>query len=167
MNLAQKNAWFGLINCLLAITFFCFFFYRAIYYVPVSGFRLSPQPSQWEVIVKTFLQVWPVVLFLLPAIALTLLFIPRKKQSIAEPNFDELDEAIQNKAVRISFISVWLLWPLALTLIMLKVSNAGILSISIIEGFFIHFGVFLICMAIYFFTMIVLYRIQTKGTANE
>ena len=163
MNRAQKNAWFGLTNCVLAIAVFSLFFYRAVCYVPVPGINLSHQPSQWEFIIKLFLQVWPLTLFVLPAIALILLFMPRKKQSLLEPDFDELDADIQNKAIQISFISVWFLWPLALILIARKDGITGALSVP--EGIFIHLGTFLVCMAIYFLTKVILYQKQTTGDA--
>ena len=161
MNRAQKNAWFGLTNCALAITFFCLFFYRAVCYVPSPGTTLPHQPSQWEFIIKVVLQIWPLVLFVLAIAPLILLFIPRKKQSMLEPDFDELDADIQNKAIRISFIAVWFLWPLALMLIILRDGITGILSVM--EGLFIHMGTFLVCMIIYFLTKVILYQKQTTG----
>lgn len=161
MNRSQKNAWFGLVNCVLATSFFTFFFYRAVFYVPAPGMRLSGQPSLWEFIVKIFLQIWPMVLFALPVIAVILMFMPRKKQSPMEPDSDELDRMIQNRAVHISFISVWLLWPFALFLIMLKDGITGILSVT--EALFIHLGVFIVCMMIYFLAKVILYQKQIKG----
>ncbi|MBL7216021.1 MAG: hypothetical protein ISS71_10120 [Phycisphaerae bacterium] len=163
MNRAQKNAWFGLINCLLAITFCVFFVVGQVFFaVPVPGFKFAPQPSQTEIIVKVILRFWPLVL---PVIALILLLTPRKKQRPVEPDFDELDTAIQNKAIRVSFISVWFLWPLALCITMLKLGILGVLPA--LFYFYIHLGVFLICMAIYFLTKVLLYRKQTEGPADE
>ena len=160
MNRAQKNAWFGLVNCLLAIAFCCFFFFRVMFFIPTPSFRFAPQPSQTEIIIRVILQFWPLAF---PVIALILLLLPRKKQSPAEPDFDELDSTIQNETVRISFISVWFLWPLALVITMLKFGITK--PIPTIFFFYIHFGVFLVCMAIYFLTKLLLYRKQTEGGA--
>ena len=162
MNRAQKNAWFGLVNCLLAIVFCCFFFFRVMFFMPIPGFRFAPQPSQTEIIVKAILRLWPLVL---PVIALLLLLMPRKKQSPAEPDFDELDVAIQNKAIRVSFISVWCLWPLSLIITALKIGITG--GLPAVFYFYIHLGVFIICMAIYFLTKVLLYRKQTEGATDE
>jgi hypothetical protein len=161
MNRAQKNAWFGLVNSLLAIVFCASFVLgRMFFSIPVPGFKFAPQPSQTEIIIKAILWFWPMVL---PFIALILLLIPRKKESPAEPDFDELDAAIQNKAIRVSFISVWLVWPLVLALIMLMFGIAT--PLPAVYYCFIHLGVFVICMAIYFLTKVLLYRKQTKGNA--
>jgi hypothetical protein len=102
-------------------------------------------------------------MFLFPDLnlALILLLIPRKKQSPVEPDFDELDRVIQNKAIRISFVAVWFLWPMALILTMLKTGIAG--NLPAILYLYVHLGVFLICMAIYFLTKIILYKNQTEG----
>ena len=160
MNRAQKNAWFGLINCIIAIVFFFELFLGRLFCHPVASYRLAPQPSQIEIFFKTLLYFWPLAL---PVIALILLLTPRKKQSPAEPDFDELDATIQNKAIRVSFISVWFLWPLALVMTALKFGMyKGILTIFY---FYVHLGVFLICMTIYFLTKLLLYRKQTEGGA--
>ena len=159
MNRAQKNAWFGLVNCLLALAF-SLFFILMFTAVPEPGFEFQPQPSQTEIVVKIILRLWPVVL---PVIALVLLLIPRKKQSPAEPDFDELDAAIQNKAQRVAFISVWFLWPLGIILIMLKTGIAG--NLPVISYFSVYWYVFLICMSIYSLTKIILYNKQTEGGA--
>ncbi|MDH4201888.1 MAG: hypothetical protein OEV87_03255 [Phycisphaerae bacterium] len=165
MNRAQKNAWFGLVNCLIAIAF-CVFFVagRMFFATPVPGFKFQPQPSQIEIIVRNILRHWPLIL---PFIALTLLLLPRKKQSPAEPDFDELDAAVQNKAIRMSFISVWFLWPLTLLLIMIILlgfsSDNAPFPALIFFCFSISTAVFAVCMTIYFLTKIILYRKQTEG----
>lgn len=160
MNRAQKNAWFGLANCAIALIFFVELFLVYVCGIPTPGYRFAPPPSQLEVFFKAFLHFLPLAL---PVIALVLLLMPRKKQSPAEPDFDELDAAIQNKAIRTSFIAVWFLWPLALVLTALKFGmNKGVVATFY---FYMHLGVFLICMAIYFLTKIILYRKQTEGDA--
>lgn len=159
MNRAQKNAWFGLVNCLLAVAF-CVFFVLMFTRVPEPGFKAQPQPSQTEIFVKIALRLWPMVL---PVIALILLLIPRKKQSPAEPDFDELDAAIQSKAQRVAFISVWVLWPLGIILIMLKIGIVG--NLPVICYFSVYWYVFLICMTIYFLTKVLLYKKHTNGGA--
>lgn len=156
MNRAQKNAWFGLVNCLLAIIFCGFFFCRGFFYFPKPGFRFDPQPSQMEIILKNILLLWPLAL---PVIALILLLVPRKKQNPAEPDFDEMDKAIRNKAIRVSFISVWFFWPLILILSML---GTGVTTnLPVVWSFFIYLAVFLICTSLYFLTMVISYRKQT------
>lgn len=169
MNRAQKNAWFGLAICLLAIVFcFSFVFGRIFFSVPVPAFKAAPPipgfklplpPSQTEIIIKNILRFGPLVL--IPVTALLLLLIPRKKQSPAEPDFDELDAAIQNKATRVSFFSIWLMWPLVLILTTPMLGEAAH-SIAIF-CVFIYLGVFIVCMAIYFLTKVILYKKQTEG----
>lgn len=100
MNRTQKNAWFGLVNCLLAIGFTIFLYYRIVFWIPVPGFKFAPEPSQTQIIFQAIGNFWPLVM---PVIAVILLLIPRTKQSPAEPDFDELDADIQNKAIRRSF----------------------------------------------------------------
>ncbi|MBN1982468.1 MAG: hypothetical protein JW795_13125 [Chitinivibrionales bacterium] len=160
MNRAQKNAWFGLINCLLAFAF-CVFFVLMFTAVPEPGFKSQPQPSQTAIFVKMLLRLWPVVL---PIIALILLLIPRRKQSPAEPDFDELDRAIQHKAIQAAFISIWFLWPLGIILIMLRIGLVG--NLPIICYFSIYWYVFMICMTIYFLTKVLLYRKHIQGEAG-
>ncbi|MHC4237426.1 MAG: hypothetical protein ACYSO4_10180 [Planctomycetota bacterium] len=158
MNRAQKNAWFGLVNCIIAVIFFIELFLVRLFHVPVPGFKFAPQPSQTELFFRAMTAFWPLAL---PVLALILLLIPRKKQSPVEPDFDELDRVIQNKAIRISFVAVWFLWPMALILTMLKTGIAG--NLPAILYLYVHLGVFLICMAIYFLTKIILYKNQTEG----
>jgi hypothetical protein len=160
MNRAQKNAWFGLVNCTIAVVFFVELFLGRVWGGPPPGFRPAAQPNQIELFFKTLLYYWPVAL---PVIALVLLLLPRKKQSPAEPDFDELDAAIQNKAIRVTFVSVWFLWPLALVLTPLKFGMYK--GVPTIFYFYVHLGVFLISMTIYFLTKIILYKKQTEGGA--
>lgn len=156
MNRAQKNAWFGLVTCLLAIIFWGFFFYRGFFYLPKPGFRFDPPSGQMEILLKNILLLWPLAL---PVIALILLLVPRKKQSPAEPDFDEMDKVIRNKAIRVSFISVWFLWPL--TLLLAMPGTGATTNLPVVWSFFIYLAVFLICMSIYFLTGVFLYRKQT------
>jgi hypothetical protein len=160
MNRAQKNAWFGLINCAIALIFFVELFLGRLFCVPVPGFRFAPQPSQIEIFLKAIMSYWPLAL---PVLAIVLLLLPRKKQSPSEPDFDELDATIQNKATRIGFIAVWFLWPVALVITALKFGMYK--GVPTIFYFYVHLGAFLICMAIYFLTKIILYRKQTEGGA--
>ena len=160
MNRAQKNAWFGLVNCLIAVIFFVELFLGRLFHVPAPDYKFAPQPSQINVVFKTILYFWPLGL---PVLALILMLLPRKKQSPAEPDFDELDAVIQNKAIRISFIGILILWPLALIMTALKFGMYK--GIPTIFYFYVHLGVFLICMAIYFLTKVLLYKKQTKGGA--
>ncbi len=162
MNRTQKNAWFGLVNCLIAVVFFVELFSGRVMSVPIPSFKFAPQPSQIQLIARAILHLWALAL---PAIAIVLLLIPRKKQSPVEPDFDELDTAIQNKAVRVSFTSIWILWALALLLTVLKIGIIG--TLPVIFYFYVHLGVFLVCMTIYFLTKILLYKKQTKEAMDE
>jgi len=158
MNHAQKNAWFGLINCAIALVFFFTFFLCRFFHIPVSSLRSAPQPSNLEVFFRSVLPFWPLVL---PVIALALLLLPRKKQSPAEPDFDEMDATIQNKAIRIAFTSIWLLWPLALLLTIPMLGEAAYPIAAFCV--FVYLVIFIVCMTIYFLTKIILYRKQLKG----
>ncbi len=162
MNRAQKNAWFGLVNCLLAVAFFVVFFLGQKF-ACVPGFKFEARRNQWEIFIDFLVRHWQFVLIAFPVAALILLLIPRKKQSPAEPDFDELDTSIQNQATRVSFISIWLLWPLALifTVPMLGEVAHPLAAFCV----FIYLVVFIVCMTIYFLTKIILYRKQTEGGA--
>ena len=162
MNRAQKNAWFGLMNCLLAISFFVVFFLGQKF-ACVPGFKPISKPSQWEIFIDFLVRHWQLILIVFPIIALILLLVPRKKQSPAEPDFDELDTVIQNKATRVSFTSVWFLWPLALILTIPMLGEAA--HPIAVFCVFIYLVIFIICMTIYFSTKVILYRKQTQGGA--
>ena len=164
MNRAQKNAWFGLVNCLLAIGFFVVSF-LCQKFACVPGFRFSTELSRWDMFKDFLVRHWQFALLAFPVIALILLLIPRKKQSPAEPDFDELDSVIQNKATRVAFIFVWLLWPLTLILTIPKLGDIA----PPVAAFcvFIYLAIFIICMAIYFLTKVLLYRKHTEGATDE
>ena len=92
MNRTQKNTWFALVESIFSLSVLGIIFIR-IFWIP--------KPSHWESIHL----LWPIVA---AALVFALFFVRRKKQSPIEPENDERDRQIQQRAVITSYISIWL-----------------------------------------------------------
>ena len=143
MNAAQKKALFNLVGSFLAVAlmgYFCYFI--------LSG------PTQaklfWgRVVAATAAIVMPVVLILFA-------FILRKKQSPAEPAFDERDKLISKKAIQATLVSLCILLYVATAIPILWFGIDG--SIPIVALPFINLGIFYMALIIYNGTVLVLYK---------
>jgi len=99
-------------------------------------------------------------IFAMPVIAF---FFIRKKQSPAEPDSDERDNIIKQKAATVAFIAVWILLIAASIIPHFFVGQEGSIPVVILP--LINLCVFLDTMAIYSITVLVQY--YTGGKENE
>ena len=142
MNRAQKNAWFGLSFSLIASILILFIF--AIFS------HLQIQTFPWIFGVSGAAALAFIVLLLCS-------FIFRKRQN-GDIEADERDRSITNKAIKISFISVWPFLILANTL---TIYFTGIVkSVPAILFVFIHVGVFVFSAITYFLSILIIYQAQ-------
>jgi hypothetical protein len=93
-----------------------------------------------------------IVFYLL--IGISIIFV-RKKQSPAEPNSDERDELIKKRAVRISFISAWLLLASANLIAALILGQDGSIPVYLLS--LTNVTVFLIALLIYSVAILIQY----------
>jgi len=101
---------------------------------------------------------WLLVILFFTIVSVVLL---RIKQSRAEVDFDERDNAIKKNAVMVSFISLWALLIAASIIPTLIVGDEGAIPVFFLP--IINFGVFLIIMIIYSVAILVQYGRGAKG----
>ena len=99
-----------------------------------------------------------IAVFAMPVIAF---FFMRKKQSPAEPDSDERDKIIKQKAVLAAFVSVWILLIASNTIQRFFVGEAGSVPVDLLS--IIHIGVFLGSMIIYSIAVLIQYSRAGKG----
>lgn len=145
MNRAQKIAWFNLVGTLLCFAFGI--------YIAVRIYVLKSLPE------SLLGKCWPIIAFY-GLVILSILLI-RRKQSRAEPDFDERDELIKKRAVQISFVSAWLLLAIATLIPALILGQTGSIPIYLLT--FINLGVFLTALLIYSVAILVQYGWRGKG----
>jgi hypothetical protein len=140
MNKTQKWAW-----CVALLTLL----YLAInIYIGIEFFVLRRFPK------GTF---WPGVVFYL-LMGISIIFV-REKQSPAEPNSDERDELIKKRAVRISFISAWLLLASANLIAAMILGQDGSIPVYLLS--LINVTVFLMALLIY--SVVILFQYGWGG----
>ncbi len=103
-------------------------------------------------------RMWLLVILFFTIVSVVLL---RIKQSRAEVDFDERDNAIKKNAVMVSFISLWALLIAASIIPTLIVGDEGAIPVFFLP--IINFGVFLIIMIIYSVAILVQYGRGAKG----
>ncbi len=143
MNKTQKCAWFNSVGTLL------YFAYNI--YFTVEIFILRRQPERF-VKFCLFLAFWLVI-------GIAIVFI-RKKQSPGEPDSDERDELIKKRAVRISFISAWLLLAAATIIAARILGQDGSIPVYLLS--LINASVFLMALLIYSVAILVQYGWRGK-----
>ncbi|MEJ2702832.1 MAG: hypothetical protein P8Z79_10365 [Sedimentisphaerales bacterium] len=99
---------------------------------------------------------WVISLFIIVSVVLL-----RTKQSRAEVDFDERDNAIKKNAVLVSFVSLWALLMAASIIPNLIVGDNGAVPVCFLPV--INFAVFLIVMLVYSVAILVQYGRGTKG----
>lgn len=139
MNKTQKSAWFtsGITLLLLAL-----------------GVVI---PVQTVTSVGLF-RIWLLVISLFIIISVVLL---RIKQSRAEVDFDERDNAIKKNAVMVSFVSLWVLLIAASIIPNCIVGDEGAIPVCFLPV--INFAVFLIVMLVYSVAILVQYGRGARG----
>ncbi len=118
-------------------------------------------PVQTVTSVELF-RIWLLVISLFMIISVVLL---RIKQSRAEVDFDERDNAIRKNAVVVSFVSLWALLIAASIIPNLVVGDEGAIPVCFLP--IINFGVFLIVMLVYSVAILVQYGWGGKGENHE
>ena len=111
-------------------------------------------------ITKLGAQLSMAAVFAMPVIAY---FTLRRKQGSAEPDSDERDEIIKQKATSVAFLAVCMFLLAASVIPFLFVGQKG--SIPAVVMPLINFGIFLDTMAVYSIAVLLQYRI--KGKENE
>jgi hypothetical protein len=114
-------------------------------------------PVQTLTSVKVF-RIWLWIISLFFIISVVWL---RFKQSRAEVNFDERDNAIKKNAVLVAFISLWALLIAASFIPTLIVGDEGAIPVCFLPV--INIAVFLIVMLVYSVAILVQYGRGTKG----
>jgi hypothetical protein len=144
MNKTQKRA--------LCVALLAFLYLAINIFIGVEFFVLRRFPE------GTF---WPGIIFYL-LVGISIIFV-RKKQSPAEPDSDERDELIKKRAVRIGFISAWLLLASANLIAALILGQDGSVPIYLLS--LANVTVFLIALLIYSVAILVQYGLG--GKENE
>ncbi len=139
MNKTQKSAIFSLVAFLFAAGVMAYPF--------ISIFILKTWPTGF------LAKYWSVIVFIAVAVA-SVAFL-RKKQSAAEPDFDERDELIKKRAVLVSFISVWPLLIAATVIPRFILGETGLIPVYLLP--FINLGIFIIAMLVYSVAILVQY----------
>ena len=139
MNKTQKSAIFCLVTFLFCVVVMAYPF--------ISIFILKSWPESF------FSRFWSMIAYFV-FIAASIIFL-RKKQSPAEPDFDERDNLIKKRAVLASFVSVWLLLAATTIIPRLIVGQDG--SIPVWTLPLINLGVFLIAMLVYSVAILIQY----------
>ena len=114
-------------------------------------------PVQTVTSVKLF-RIWLLVISLFIIVSVVLL---RIKQSRAEVNFDERDNAIKKNAVMVAFVSLWVLLMAASIIPNLIVGDEGAIPVCFLPV--VNFAVFLIVMLVYSVAILVQYAGGAKG----
>jgi amino acid transporter len=153
MNLAQKNAWFGLIGSLFSIPVF-----GPVGYALWTGF--APNKC-W--ILKGISGLAAV--FAIFFVVVNIIVIRVHKKRTNEPETDERDRQISLHAIRVCLISLCLLIYFSDAAIMLYTGSEGWILSSVLP--LIHFGMGYIALTVYFATIIILQGKNIKEAEEE
>ncbi len=144
MNRAQKGALVALSAFGLNIAFLGYLF--------LGIFVLKSLPRRLDAVV------WMLVFVTLIGWWIVLL---RKRQSPAEPEADERDALIMKRAAQIAFVATWILLVVVTLVLALVLGQTGAVPVYVLT--FIHFGLFVVAMLVYFAVVLVLYGWNGKG----
>jgi hypothetical protein len=156
MNLAQKNAWFGLIGSLVSIPMVL----GTVGYALWTGFTSN---KIW-IFRYRYIAVLAVAVSIFYIIALIIANRVHKKKT-NEPETDERDRQIILHAIRVCLISLCLLIYFSDAAIMLYTGLGGWIPSSVLP--LIHFGMGYIALVVYFVTIIILYGKNIKEVEEE
>lgn len=145
MNKAQKSAWLNLAAFLLCIA--------SISYVIITLF-IYGSPHEF------ILGMWPLIIAF-PTLLVIAVISLRIKQSPAEVDSDERDKLIQNRAVLVAFISVWILLFAASIVPRLILGEDSLFPVWLIS--FINLYVFFVVMLIFQIAILVQYGRKEKS----
>ncbi|MCJ7693164.1 MAG: hypothetical protein MUO22_07095 [Sedimentisphaerales bacterium] len=139
MNKTQKSAIFCLVTFLFCVVVMAYPF--------ISIFILKSWPESF------FSRFWSMIAYFV-FIAASIIFL-RKKQSPAEPDFDERDDLIKKRAVLVSFVSVWILLAAACIIPRFIVGETGAIPVYVLT--FINLGIFMVAMLVHSIAVLVQY----------
>jgi len=139
MNRTQKSAIFCLVTFLFCVVVMAYPF--------ISIFILKSWPESF------FSRSWSMIAYFV-FIAASIIFL-RKKQSPAEPDFDERDDLIKKRAVLVSFVSVWILLAAACIIPRFILGETGAIPVYVLP--FINLGIFMIATLVHSVAILVQY----------
>ena len=141
MNRTQKGAWFTLGTALLILAFMAILF--------VAMFAIG------DVLAGTRLvKSWAALIVVYTVVAVLLV---HRKQSPAEPESDERDDAIKKNAILASFTSVWVSLALASLIPSFALGDDGAVPVFLLP--IINLIVFLIAFFVYSLAILVQYKV--------
>ena len=144
MNKTQKGAWFSLAGTL-------FFFTIPFYLI----FRIAIQKRPPE---RFCLYLFPLIFLLYVVVGI---FFLHRKQSPNEPDYDERDNRIKQKAGIAAFISVWPLFLAASVIPQFFVGLDGTIPVWLLP--IVTVSLFYPVMLVYSIAVLVQYRRRAKG----
>jgi hypothetical protein len=145
MNRTQKAAMVSLSAFALAVAVLGYLLVR------ILVLRSLPQSflgKAWPMLAFAALAVWWVAMF-------------RKQQSLAEPEADERDSQIVRWAALIGFVATWVLLAVVTLVLGLVLGQTGTVPVYVLT--FIHLGLFVAVMLVYFVVVLVQYGRTGKG----
>ena len=145
MNKTQKEAWFGISGSLL------YLFFNIYFGIQIGVYRKLPEDS----FSKFF---WLPAFLLISGISI---YFIRKKQNPKEPDVDERDNFIKQRAVLAAFASVWIVLITVSVIPRYVFGSDGsvpVLLLPIIVAF-----IFMIVLLIYSIAVLVQYKLEGKG----
>ena len=145
MNRAQKGALVSLSGFTLGVAILSYLFIRIFI---LESLPQSLVGKLWPVLAFAALIGWWIVLL-------------RRRQSSIEPEADERDALIMKRAAQIAFGATWVLLAAVTLVLGLALGQAGTVPVYVLT--FIHFGLFVVAMLIYFAVALVLYGWSGKG----
>jgi hypothetical protein len=149
MNRAQKGALISLSAFALSVAVFSYLLIRIL---ALKSLPQSHLGKLWPILAFAALIGWWVVLL-------------RKRQSQAEPEADERDALIMKRAAQIAFVATWILLAAVTVVLGLALGQAGVVPVYVLT--FIHFGLFIAAMLVYFAAVLILYGGVGKGANHE
>jgi L-asparagine transporter-like permease len=139
MNRAQQGALMSLSAFVLSAAVFGYLLVRILV---LQSLPRSLLGRLWPVLAFAALVAWWIVLL-------------RRRQSPAEPEADERDTLIMRRAAQIAFVATWVLLAAVTLVLGLALGQTATIPVYVLT--FIHLGLFVAAMAIYFVATLVLY----------
>lgn len=145
MNRAQKGALVSLSAFALSVSVLSYLFVRVLVLKSLPHSHIG--------------KLWPALAF--AALAGWWIVLLHKRQSANEPEADERDRLIMKRAAQIAFVATWVLLAAVTLVLGLVLGQTGAVPVYVLT--FIHFGLFVAAMLIYFAAALVLYGWRGKG----
>ncbi len=144
MNRAQKGALVSLSSFTLSAAVFGYLLVRILV---LQSLPQSLLGKLWPALAFAALVAWWIVLL-------------RRRQNPAEPEADERDMLIMRRAAQIAFVATWVLLAAVTLVLGLALGQAATVPVYVLT--FIHLGLFVAAMVVYFTATLVLYGREGK-----